>query len=114
HLEALGLLEFFPVRAYSTEHGAQKPHPGLFRAALDELNLAPAEAIFVGDDPTADLLGAGRVGMRCVLRSTNPPPRDRRLAEHVIERIGQLRELFLPASQPDAATMLSLPPLVAT
>jgi putative hydrolase of the HAD superfamily len=94
HLEALGLLEFFPVRAYSTEHVARKPHPNLFRAALDELQLAPAETFFVGDDPATDLLGARRTGMRCILRGCNPSKRDRRLADHVIERIGQLTDIF--------------------
>jgi putative hydrolase of the HAD superfamily len=94
HLEALGLLEFFPVRAYSTEHAARKPHPNLFRAALDELHLAAAETFFVGDDPATDVLGARRAGIRCILRAKNPSKRDHRLADKVIERIGQLTDIF--------------------
>jgi putative hydrolase of the HAD superfamily len=93
-LEALGLLEFFPVRAYSTEHATQKPHPNLFRAALDEMHLAAAETIFVGDEPSVDMMGAHRAGMRCVLRAKNPSKRDARSAEHIIERIGQLIDVL--------------------
>jgi putative hydrolase of the HAD superfamily len=104
-LEALGLMELFPVRVYSTEHAAQKPHPNLFRAALDEMQLAPAETIFVGDEPSADVLGARRAGMRCILRARNPSKRDARFAEHVIERIGQLTEVLhiAPAKQQHAS-----------
>jgi putative hydrolase of the HAD superfamily len=106
HLESLGLLEFFRVRAYSTEHGARKPHPNLFRAALDELNLAPAEAIYVGDDSAVDLLGARRAGMRCILRSSDASGRERRLAAHVIERIGQLTNILrLTTSRSPAMAM---------
>jgi putative hydrolase of the HAD superfamily len=93
-LEALGLLEFFPVRVYSTEHAARKPHPNLFRAALEEMHLAPAEAMYVGDEPSVDVLGARRAGMRCILRAKDPAKRDARLAERVIERIGQLVEIL--------------------
>jgi putative hydrolase of the HAD superfamily len=93
-LQALGLLEFFPVRAYSTEHAAQKPHPNLFRVALDEMNLAGAEAIYVGDEPSVDVLGARRAGMRCILRANNPSKQDVRLAERVIGRIGELTDIL--------------------
>jgi putative hydrolase of the HAD superfamily len=101
-LATMGLIDFFPVRVYSTEHAAQKPHPNLFRAALDELQLAPAETIFVGDEPSVDVLGARRAGMRCILRGTNVSKRDARLAEHVIERIGQLTDILQLAPQSSA------------
>jgi putative hydrolase of the HAD superfamily len=113
HLESLGLIEFFPVRIYSTEHAAQKPHLNLFRAALDELQLAAAETIFVGDEPAVDLLGARRAGMRCILRAKNPSKRDSRLADHVIERIGQLTDIFqlIPERARTAAPSMPMPNL---
>ena len=111
HLERIGLLEFFPVRTYSTEHGAQKPHPNLFRAAADELQLAPAETVFVGDDPSTDLLGARRAGMRCILRGSDVSKRDRRLAEHVIERIGQLVDIFQLTPQRPEPPAMAIPQL---
>jgi putative hydrolase of the HAD superfamily len=115
HLDALGLLEFFPVRAYSTEHAARKPHPNLFRAALDEMNLAAAEVIYVGDDPATDLLGARRAGMRCILRSADPSARDRRLATYVIERIGQLVNILAKpvAAPPSHRTAAKRPALIS-
>ena len=93
HLENLGLLEFFPTRAYSTEIGARKPDARLFMAALESMGVLASEAIFVGDDIKADMLGARRVGMTTVLRqsgsSTLPVP----TADHVIRQISELLDL---------------------
>jgi putative hydrolase of the HAD superfamily len=90
----LGLLEFFPVRAYSTDHAARKPHPNLYRAALNDIALPADEVVFVGDEPSIDLVGARRVGIQTVLRATEPSAKSRRLANHVIERIGQLLDVL--------------------
>ena len=91
HLEALGLLEFFPTRAYSTDVGARKPDARSFAAALESLGVGATEAIFVGDDPKADILGAHRVGMRTVLRTSKPTASN--IADRVISRLSQLLEL---------------------
>jgi putative hydrolase of the HAD superfamily len=62
-----GLAEFFDVEAYSSEAGVAKPHPTIFRAALDEIDVAPARAVYVGDRLHADVAGAQAVGMRGIL-----------------------------------------------
>src|SRR5205814_8805623 len=69
HLEAERLLEFFPVRVYSSETGVAKPHPRIFAAALGELGLSARETLFVGDDWKTDLRGARRAGMKTALLS---------------------------------------------
>jgi HAD superfamily hydrolase (TIGR01509 family) len=66
-LTRFGLLEFFPVRVYSCAAGIVKPHPGIYRQALDALDVAPAEAIFVGDRLAVDVAGPQKIGMRAVL-----------------------------------------------
>jgi 2-haloalkanoic acid dehalogenase type II len=45
------------VRAY-------KPHPGMFEAALEQLNLPPHEVLHVGDSQVDDLRGAKDAGLR--------------------------------------------------
>jgi putative hydrolase of the HAD superfamily len=45
----------------------RKPDPRIYRVALDELGVEPAEALFVGDGANDELAGAERVGMRAVL-----------------------------------------------
>jgi putative hydrolase of the HAD superfamily len=48
-------------------HGKTKPHETIFRAMLDLLAIAPAEAAMVGDTIEDDIEGALAVGMRAVL-----------------------------------------------
>jgi putative hydrolase of the HAD superfamily len=62
-----GLMEFFPVRIYSSEAGVAKPHPAIFRAALHALGVAPECAAYVGDRLHADVAGAQAVGMKGIL-----------------------------------------------
>lgn len=42
-----------------------KPGPALFRAALARAGVAPAEALFVGDNPATDGAGARAMGIPC-------------------------------------------------
>jgi putative hydrolase of the HAD superfamily len=66
-LERFGLFEYLPVRVYSSVSGYIKPHPQIYRKALDALNVAPAEAIFVGDRLDVDVAGPQKIGLRAVL-----------------------------------------------
>jgi putative hydrolase of the HAD superfamily len=47
----------------SDEHGWRKPHPRIFTDALTALGAEPGEALFVGDSPHDDIVGARGVGM---------------------------------------------------
>jgi putative hydrolase of the HAD superfamily len=66
-LERFGLYSYLPVRVYSSTAGFIKPHPDIYRKALDILNVAPAEAVFVGDRLDVDIAGPQKIGMRAVL-----------------------------------------------
>jgi putative hydrolase of the HAD superfamily len=66
-LYRLGLLRYIDAVVVSSAAGYQKPHPALFRRALDELGVAAADAVFVGDRLWEDVGGARAVGMRAVL-----------------------------------------------
>jgi HAD superfamily hydrolase (TIGR01662 family) len=57
---------FFDFIIVSAAVGIRKPHPRIFRMALDRWNLAPDQAVMVGDTLGADILGAHNVGMRGV------------------------------------------------
>ncbi|NDJ59889.1 MAG: HAD family hydrolase [Chloroflexi bacterium] len=63
------LLHLFPeCRISAADVGYLKPHPTIFQTALNCLNIKPTEAVFIGDNPEADIAGAQSVGMRAVLR----------------------------------------------
>jgi HAD superfamily hydrolase (TIGR01549 family) len=55
--------EHFDHIVISEEHGWRKPHPAIFEDALAALGVKAEEALFVGDSPQEDILGAKRVGM---------------------------------------------------
>jgi len=66
-LAAFGLLDHFDVRLSASDVGFIKPHPAIFGAALERLDIEPEEAIFVGDRLDNDVAGAQAAGMVSVL-----------------------------------------------
>jgi len=70
NFQALGVADRFYAVLVSDQEGMRKPEPEIFRRALARLNVAAAEAIFVGDNPEADIRGAQAVGMHTIFRPT--------------------------------------------
>ena len=64
---ACGFGDLFDVVLSSEEAQSCKPHPAIFELALDRLGVSAGDAVFVGDMPAIDVLGANRLGMRTVL-----------------------------------------------
>jgi putative hydrolase of the HAD superfamily len=64
HFELDGLIS---VAVSSSEHGVLKPHPGIFRRALDLMDVEASDAVMVGDSLTHDVIGARQAGMRGIL-----------------------------------------------
>lgn len=75
HFELDGLIS---AAVSSSDHGFMKPHPEIFRAALDLMRVPAAEAAMVGDSLAHDVAGARGVGMRGILlaRGEVPPGMD--------------------------------------
>jgi putative hydrolase of the HAD superfamily len=57
----------FEAEVFSCSCGYRKPDPRLYLQACQELDVDPAEALYVGDGSNDELAGAERVGMRAVL-----------------------------------------------
>jgi HAD superfamily hydrolase (TIGR01509 family) len=64
--EEVGLAEYLDVFVLAQEVGVRKPDPAIFARALDELEVEPDDAMFVGDSLTVDVQGAANVGMTTV------------------------------------------------
>jgi putative hydrolase of the HAD superfamily len=62
-LEHLGVSRFFSHVFISSELGADKPDPEIFRRALRLSKTEPDEALHVGDDPDRDWKGASCAGL---------------------------------------------------
>jgi HAD superfamily hydrolase (TIGR01509 family) len=70
-LHSLELVSHFDFIAASARVGYEKPHPGIFRYALEQAGVRPSEVIHVGDHLDADLEGALGVGIAPVLIDRN-------------------------------------------
>jgi putative hydrolase of the HAD superfamily len=74
-LVAAGLRPYFEVVVDSTLAGVEKPDPAIFRAALDVLEVAPEQALYVGDLYEVDVIGANAAGIPAVLLVPPGAPR---------------------------------------
>jgi len=71
-----GLLDKVDATVFCMDVGWRKPHRAPFDRALSLLDVAPADALFVGDDHRWDIVGAQNAGLRPVLlESAVPKPR---------------------------------------
>ncbi len=67
YLETVGLLGFVHFTLAAGEVNSWKPDPGIFQQALQLAAATAPEAIYVGDNYYADIVGAQRAGIRPVL-----------------------------------------------
>lgn len=99
-MKNLGIHGFFDAVVVSADVGYAKPHPAAYAALREQLDLNPAEAVYVGDNWLADVQGAKRAGMRAVLvkehvpyETFEPEPGDF-LPDAEIERLTDLEEVL--------------------
>jgi HAD superfamily hydrolase (TIGR01509 family) len=67
YLEDIGLAQFFEVAVAAGEIQVWKPDPGIYRYALALLQATPEQAVYVGDNYYADVIGAERANIRPIL-----------------------------------------------
>jgi HAD superfamily hydrolase (TIGR01549 family) len=65
-LRKLGINQFFDAVLVSHESGWRKPHARIFQDALEQLQVAAEEAVFIGDSPLEDIKGAQTAGLKTV------------------------------------------------
>jgi putative hydrolase of the HAD superfamily len=66
-LEALGLTRHLDFVIDSFEVGVEKPDPRIFRLALEKMGVGAAQAVYVGDLYSIDVLGARAAGLPAIL-----------------------------------------------
>lgn len=93
HLARIGLSHSFELILDSSEVGVEKPHPEIFRLALEQAGGVEAErALYVGDVYAIDVLGAAGAGMHAIL----------------FDPLGGHDQAALPAGAPACRTVESL------
>jgi putative hydrolase of the HAD superfamily len=68
-IRMLGLENFFKHMVFSSRFGFCKPDHRLFAIICDVLDIPPANAVYIGDNPYNDVKGAKKIGMTTILLS---------------------------------------------
>ncbi|MBI2764851.1 MAG: HAD family hydrolase [Chloroflexi bacterium] len=95
-LRSAGLEHLFDVVFVSGERGLAKPNPDVFREVLNELEVAPGEALHVGDSLETDILGALSAGLTAVWLNRSGVPRisGQTAGKHEIRSLTELLPLL--------------------
>lgn len=72
NFRALHIAHLFDEVLISEWEGLRKPDPAIFNRALEKLNVAAKNALFVGDHPDNDIRASRDVGMKTVWKRTSP------------------------------------------
>ncbi|NER10494.1 putative hydrolase of the HAD superfamily [Muriicola jejuensis] len=83
-----GIDSFFDQVINSEMAGVKKPHPAIFRLALERTRALPQHAIMVGDNLEADILGARTAGIHTIhLNVHKEPPHEHGVIIHDLREI---------------------------
>lgn len=66
-MEITGVKGFFETRLLSSKLGFKKPDARIFLKAMNALRVRPEDAVYIGDNPSKDLVGARNSGMKCII-----------------------------------------------
>jgi putative hydrolase of the HAD superfamily len=74
-IDALGIRPAMTAILVSEAVGLAKPDPRVFHLVLEQLGVAPSQAVYVGDHPLVDVQGASDAGLTAIwLRRSIPWP----------------------------------------
>ena len=88
-IDVMGIGPAFDYIAISEVVGVKKPDAEIFHRTLERLDVAPGEAVHVGDNPRSDIMGGKEAGLRTIWNRSRRWPAAPG-ADAVIEEIGQL------------------------
>jgi HAD superfamily hydrolase (TIGR01509 family) len=96
-LAVIGIAHHFEVTLHAAALGCAKPDARAYAALADALTLKPAEILFVGDDPAADVVGPRNAGMQTVWmnRGVDAWPPELSPADHVVADLDELVALLM-------------------
>jgi putative hydrolase of the HAD superfamily len=96
--DELGFAPFLSIVLDSQLVGMSKPDPAFFGAAADQLQVAPASVLMVGDSLGRDIRPAKQIGMQTAWLAANAGAKDP-AADYRIGTLAELRDILLPIAQ---------------
>ncbi len=88
-LHASGIAHFFTTVTTSEDSGYRKPNPAIFRFALEKAGAVPENSAMIGDNYSADIVGAMAAGLRPVYFN----PAGLECPEKIVDQIRCLSEI---------------------
>jgi len=99
-LEEDGLTGYFQTVVLSSKTGYRKPGPEIYVEAARRIGVEPACSVYVGDNPSRDIVGARLAGYGLVIILMEPatlakePPSGDARPDNIIHGFGELLDLF--------------------
>ncbi len=99
-LEEDGLAGYFEAVVLSSKTGLRKPGPEIYWEAARRVGVDPARSMYVGDNPSRDILGARLAGFGMVIILTEPatlrkePSTGENQPDRFIQELSELLDLF--------------------
>lgn len=96
-LKNLGLDGYVDTLVTSEEVGYTKPHPLMFKTAMDRLGSIASETVMIGDSWEHDIAGAHSLGIKCLwlnLRKLECPDKTMAIEIRSLEHPGYIRSLI--------------------
>ena len=99
-----GLTNYFKTVILSSKYGRRKPGPEIYWEAARMAGAEPARSVYVGDNPSRDVLGTRLAGFGMIIILMEPatlakePPTGENIPDRIIHECSELLEIF-PARQ---------------
>lgn len=95
-LERTGLQHYFELLVVSEVVGVAKPHPEIFRHALERMgNPSPERVLMVGDNPDTDIFGGIQAGLdTCWVNWHGKPAPPGIVPDYEVSSLGELEALL--------------------
>ncbi|WKK66775.1 YjjG family noncanonical pyrimidine nucleotidase [Lutimonas zeaxanthinifaciens] len=91
-LKNSNLMPFFDQIVTSEKVGVKKPHPEIFKYALEAAGADPDRSVMIGDNFEADILGAKNVGMQTIFCKFNGEIANEKVP--TVEKLIELKSLL--------------------
>ena len=99
-LEADGLSQYFKSVVLSSAFGRRKPDPEIYWEAARRIGVPPEKCVYVGDNPSRDVIGTRNAGFGMVILLMDPedvekdPPTGENKPDVIIHEFKQLLDIF--------------------
>ena len=93
-LEKYGVRQYFDDITLSSVTGYRKPHPNVFRVALNQENLKPEECAFVGDTLSRDVVGPRKMGYGRVFKINSFLTKQKDIGKYEVEPDYEITDIY--------------------